>query len=647
MDTLSPNNAALPPEAPLAMPVQSLTQAPAHRPAPTNPPLTWLARALVLGGALALTGLATAEISRVLGLARWTVTGVALTTLFAALFVWLALSFTSALAGLPALLRHRPAPKPALPRTRTALLMPLYNENIARIAPALAAMRAALHEAGATPSFDLFLLSDSTSPPAHQAEWAAFRLLRTTPGPALFYRRRATNTGRKAGNIAEWVTRFGAAYEHFLILDADSLMEAETLLALVAEMQRQPRIALLQTLPLLSEGETLFARLQQFAGQAYGPLIAAGLSAWNGAEGNYWGHNALIRTRAFAEACGLPELPGRKPFGGHILSHDFVEAALLRRAGWAVRMLPLLPGSHEAGPPTLPDMAVRDRRWCQGNLQHAAVLPARGLHWLSRLHMATGIAAYASAPLWLASLLLGIAVALQARFLRPDYFPATHTLFPQWPVVDPERALFMFAATLAILLAPKLLALAALIATGQARGFGGPARLLASAALEILLSALLAPITMVTQAAQFVQVLRGRDSSWNAQNRAGTGLHWREALRFAAPHVVLGLLLLVLALAVAPLLAAWMAPVLAGLILAPALVALTSSTAAGARLRRHGLLLTPTEHAPSPLLRAAAAAPPPDRSLPHARAADHPRHTLPLPHPRGPRPAPPDGPPAG
>ena len=660
MDNLSPDDAALPPEAPLAMPVQSLAQAPPRRRPPGNPPLTWLYRALVLGGALALTVLATAEISRVLGLARWTVTGVALTALFAALFLWLALSFTSALAGLPALLRHRPSPIPALPRTRTALLMPLYNEDIARIAPALAAMRAALHDAGATPAFDLFLLSDSTSPPAHEAEWAAFRLLRTTPGPALFYRRRATNTGRKAGNIAEWVTRFGAAYEHFLILDADSLMEAETFLTLVAEMERQPRTALLQTLPLLSDGETLFARLQQFAGQAYGPLIAAGLSAWNGAEGNYWGHNALIRTRAFAEACGLPELPGRKPFGGHILSHDFVEAALLRRAGWAVRMLPLLPGSHEAGPPTLPDMAVRDRRWCQGNLQHAAVLPASGLHPLSRLHMATGIAAYASAPLWLASLLLGIAVALQARFLRPDYFPATHTLFPQWPVVDPERALFMFAATLAILLAPKLLALGAILATGQARGFGGPARLVASAALEILLSALLAPITMVTQAAQFVQVLRGRDSGWNAQNRAGTGLHWRDAMRFAAPHVVLGVLLLVLALSVAPLLAAWMAPVLAGLILAPALVALTSSTTAGARLRRHGLLLTPTEHAPSPLLRAAAAAPPfclhapprpisppPDRSLPHARAADHPWHPLPLPNARGPRPAPPDGPPAG
>jgi len=171
--------------------------------------------------------------------------------------------------------------------------------------------------------------------------------------------------------------------------------------------------------------------------------------------------------------------------------------------------------------------------------------------------------------------------------------------------VDPQRALFMFLATLAVLLAPKLLALAALLATGRSRGFGGPARLLASATLEILLSALLAPITMLTQAAQFVQVLRGTDSGWNTQNRAGTGMAWQQAWRFAAPHVLLGLLLLVLSLAVAPLLAAWMAPVLTGLILAPALLVLTSSTEAGTRLRRHGLLLTPTEHAPSALMRAA------------------------------------------
>ncbi len=643
-----PGHEALPAEAPLAMPVQDLARAPPPGPPPLSPPLMWLRRLLVVGGALALTAAATAEMSLVLGLARFTVTGLALTALFALLFIWLALSFTSALAGLPALLSRRSPPAAPLPRTRTALLMPVYNEDMARIAPALAAMRAALATANAAPWFDLFVLSDSTDAARQEAEWAAIRLLRATPGPALHYRHRPKNTDRKAGNIAEWVGRFGAAYPQFLILDADSLMEAETLLALVAEMERQPDTALVQTLPVLAGGQTLFARLQQFASAAYGPLIAAGITAWHGAEGNYWGHNALIRTRAFAAACGLPHLPGRKPFGGAILSHDFVEAALLRRAGWAVRMLPLLPGSHEAGPPTLPDMAVRDRRWCQGNLQHAAVLPARGLHWVSRLHMATGIAAYASAPLWLGFLLLGIAVALQGRFLRPEYFPQTHTLFPQWPIIDPERALHMFAATLLVLLAPKLLALSALLLRGRAGGFGGPARLLAGAALEIVLSALLSPITMLTQARQFVQVLRGADSGWQAQRRGGSDTAWREAWqeagRFAVVHVVLGLVLLTLALSVAPLLAAWMAPVLLGLVAAPALLALSSSTAAGTWLRQRGLLSTPDEVTPSPLLRAAAAQPPfclQAQAQPlaqrfhHARAPDHPWHPVPLSHPGG------------
>jgi len=624
--TAPAGRALLPAEAPLAMPPQFFDRAPPAPPAPTGPPLISVRRALVIGGALALTTAATAEMSLVIGLARWTVSGIALTVLFSLLFLWLALSFTSALAGFAVLLRSaRVTPPPHLPRTRTALLMPVYNEDTARVARALAAMRAALADADAADAFDFFLLSDSTDPARRAEEARAVGRLHVVPGPALHYRHRPANTGRKAGNIAEWVRRFGAAYEQFLILDADSVMEASTLLALVAEMERQPDTGLVQTLPLLHGGETLFARLQQFAGQLYGPLIAAGLAWWHGAEGNYWGHNAMIRTRAFAEAAGLPDLPGRPPFGGAILSHDFVEAALLRRAGWAVRMLPLLPGSHEAGPPTLPDMAVRDRRWCQGNLQHAAVLPARGLHWMSRLHMASGIAAYASAPFWLAFLLLGIAVALQARFLRPEYFPAGHTLFPLWPVVDPERALRVFGLTLMVLLAPKLLALAEVLVSARAHAFGGRIRLLASALLEILLSALLSPITMLTQAVQCVSILRGSDAGWQTQRREGDRVTWHNSWRFTRLHVLLGIVLLALSLSVEPLLAAWMAPVLVGLVLAPALVAFSASTAVGRALGRHSLLATPDETAPSPLLRKAC-----QRSA-NAPPAYHPHYAVPLP----------------
>ncbi|MBN8900272.1 MAG: glucans biosynthesis glucosyltransferase MdoH, partial [Rhodospirillales bacterium] len=363
---------------------------------------------------------------------------------------------------------------------------------------------------------------------------AAYLRLRAAIGdtPRLYYRRRAKNTARKAGNIADWVMRFGGAYPQFLILDADSVMAGDTLLQLVATMEAHPDVGLVQTLPIIAGGTTLFARMQQFAGRVYGPLIAHGIAWWHGAEGNYWGHNALIRTQAFAENGGLPELRGRKPFGGHIMSHDFVEAALIRRGGWAVHMLPALRGSYEESPPSLTDLAVRDRRWCQGNLQHAAVLPARGLHWVSRLHLLTGIGSYITAPLWLMFLLCGILISLQARFITPDYFPAGKALFPQWPVIDPVRAMWVFIGTMALLLIPKLLGTCAVLLRGpDRRGCGGTIRLLLSVILETIVAGLLAPVVMLTQSIDVVAILLGRDSGWNAQRRDDGSIPLRETAR--------------------------------------------------------------------------------------------------------------------
>ncbi|TCH96148.1 glucans biosynthesis glucosyltransferase MdoH [Roseococcus sp. SYP-B2431] len=612
MDGLSralPGFELLPPEWPMAMPAQDLSRAP--RPGvtrrPSAPPLMWLRRLLVVGSALALTGIATAEMSLVLGLSRWSVMGVVMTAIFAMLFVWIALAFTSALAGLVSMaLASDPlglrAPVPRL-RSRTALLMPVYNESVAHWRATLAAMRASFEAAGASGHFDIFVLSDTTDPAIRDAEAEAAMAFGQAAGPAVFYRHRTDNKGRKAGNIEEWVRRFGGAYEQFLILDADSLMEAGTIVTLSAAMERHDDVGLIQTLPLLHGGETLFARLQQFAGQVYGPLIAQGLAWWSGADSNYWGHNAMIRTRAFASAAGLPRLPGRKPFGGDILSHDFVEAALMRRAGWAIHLAPLTGGSYEQGPPTLPDLAVRDRRWCQGNLQHAAVIGTAGLHPLSRLHMATGIAAYLSAPFWLGFLVLGLAVSLQARFIRPEYFPKSHALFPQWPVVDPERALWVFAGTFLLLLAPKFMALIALVVARRGRG---GIRVLASGVLEILVSSLLSPVTMLTQAQQVAGILLGRDGGWSAQRREGEAITFRAALRLARAHLALGVVLTALAVAINPLLAAWMAPVLVGLLAAPWLIAWTASTRLAAWLRARGLLTVPTEEAPSDVLLRAA-----------------------------------------
>jgi membrane glycosyltransferase len=595
---------ALPPEAPLAMPTQSLRIAPAATARPASTPgAIGLRRFLVIGGAIALSVGGTYEMYLVLGGNALTALTVFMLLLFLALFAWIALSFTSALAGFVSLVlgggRRLIARDLVMPTSRTALLMPTYNENPSRVTAGLQAIDESLRALDAGGAFDIFILSDTVEPEVWIAEEAAFLALRqrTDGDHRIFYRRRAQNTARKAGNIADWVTRFGSAYPQFLILDADSVMTGEILIRLVTAMERHPDVGLIQTLPVITGGTTLFARLQQFAGRVYGPLIAHGIAWWHGAEGNYWGHNALIRTRAFAEQAGLPELRGRKPFGGHIMSHDFVEAALIRRGGWAVHMMPGLVGSYEESPPSLIDLSVRDRRWCQGNLQHAAVLlTARGVAWTSRLHLLTGIGSYLTSPLWLLFLLTGIVITLRARFVPPDYFPAGKSLFPQWPVIDPVRAMWLFVGTMGLLLAPKLLGTIAIVLRGrERRGCGGVVRLLLSLLIETVISGLIAPVVMLTQSIDVCQILLGRDSGWSTQRRDDGGVMLREIARRYRRHTVLGVLLGGIAWAVSPYLALWMLPVVLGLALAIPLATLTGQRRAGLALRRMGLLRIPEE----------------------------------------------------
>jgi membrane glycosyltransferase len=600
----------LPPPSPLAMPVQSFREAPKgveRRPAPV--PGLALRRVLVIGGAAAMTALGGWQMYLVLNGAGQSLLGWTVLVLFVILFAWISLAFTSALSGLVSMLsrpgeRGQEGALPAL-QGRTALLMPCYNEHPARVAAGLQAIYESLDATGRLAHFDLFLLSDTTDPDVWIAEEAAFLALRERTGGhgRIFYRRRPKNTERKAGNIADWVRRFGGAYPLMLILDADSVMEGATIVRLAAMMEAEPETGLIQTLPVIVNGTTLFARMQQFAGRVYGPLIAHGIARWHGTEGNYWGHNAIIRTAAFAEQAGLPVLRGRTPFGGHILSHDFVEAALIRRGGWAVRMAPDLAGSFEEGPPSLTDVAVRDRRWCQGNLQHAAVLPTKGLHWVSRLHLMMGIGSYVTSPLWLVFLLAGVLISLQSRFVRPEYFGDERRLFPNWPQVDPVLAGQLFGATMAVLLAPKLMAYLVLVCDRRARrASGGGVRAFLGVLIETLLGGLIAPVAMLIQSSAVVGVLLGRDSGWNAQRRDDGGVPLRAVLAGYWPYTVFGLLLAGAAYAVSTPLFLWMTPVLVGLGLAVPLVMLTSSRRAGRALARLGLLRTAEEAAPPPAL---------------------------------------------
>ncbi len=601
----------------MAMPMQSLRMAPKSEPFPTTaPPGVGLRRVLVIGGAVLLTIGAAEQMYLVLNGNGPTTLGIVVLAFFVTLFAWIALAFTSALAGFVASLQSKAllgiAPDGPLPELqgRTALLMPTYNENPGRLMAGVQAIYESLELTGCLDCFDIFILSDTTQPDVWIAEEAAFLSLRErTSGHArIFYRRRPENTERKAGNIAEWVRRWGGAYPYMLTLDADSLMAGETIVRITAALEQNAGVGLIQTLPVIIGGRTLFARMQQFAGKVYGPLIAQGITWWHGSEGNYWGHNAVIRTHAFAAQAGLPVLRGRKPFGGHILSHDFVEAALMRRGGWAVHMVPSLGGSYEESPPSLTDVAIRDRRWAQGNLQHVSVLGGRGLHWVSRLHLAMGIGSYVTSPLWLVFLLLGVLISLQARFVRPEYFGLEKALFPNWPAVDPVLAQWVFVATMAVLLAPKLLAyILLLLDRTLRRSCGGAVRAFASMLIETVLGGLIAPVAMLIQASAVAGIMLGRDSGWNVQRRDMDGFRLHEVWGSYWRYTVFGIALAGCTYPVSPALFLWMMPVLAGLGLAVPLVALTASAGCGGALRRAGLLQITEEAEPPPVLTRAAA----------------------------------------
>ncbi len=603
--------ACMPPEAPLAMPMQSLAQFDRSEHLKDSGRHggfgTLLARLFVFGGGFAITAYGAYQMYEVVAVGGVTPPEWALVVLFVANFSWIALAFSSAVAGFLWLLFMAPKP-PVLPaslRERTAIVMPIYNEAPARIFGALQAMFEDVAASGLNQSFDWYFLSDTTDPDVFIAEEQAFIAIRQRLGQdsRIFYRHRPKNTHRKAGNIEDFVTRWGDRYAHMVVLDADSLMTGHAIVTLAAAMEADPDAGIIQTLPLIVNRNTLFARVQQFAARIYGPVIAAGVSVWMGRAGNYWGHNAIIRTKAFAAHCGLPVLRGRPPFGGHILSHDFVEAALMLRAGYGVYMLPTLGGSFEESPPSLIDLSARVRRWCQGNLQHLRILTAKGLHLASRQHFVTGIMAYVASPLWMLQLLIGITLVLQASYIKPEYFSSDFTLFPAWPRFDAARSLDLFTLTMAILLLPKLFGLLLALVQGRTRrGSGGAVRLALSTMFEIIMSALLAPSMMLIQAGHVMHFAFGFDTGWNPQRRDDGSIPFKAIVRRHRSHVAMGVLTLIAGFSISTSLVAWMSPTILGLILAIFLSWSTGLLNVGLAFRRAGLLLTPEEQSKPPLV---------------------------------------------
>ena len=465
---------------------------------------------------------------------------------------------------------------------RTAIVMPICNEDVATVFAGLRATCESLAATGALSLFDIYVLSDTADPALRAAEQQAWQRLRQTlgddavPGSGrVFYRWRRRRTRRKAGNVADFCRRWGRNYRYMVVLDADSIMHGDTLVALVRLMEQNPRAGIVQTLPQGFGHGTVHARGQQFGNRVSGRLFALGMAYWQLGESHYWGHNAILRIEPFMRHCGLGLLPGRGGLAGEILSHDFVEAALMRRAGWEVWLAPHLSGSWEQHPANLLDELQRDRRWCQGNLQNARLLAEPGWRPAHRVMFATGALSYLVAPLWLGFVTLGL--------FSGTFGAASGGLW---------------ALTLVLLLLPRLLGPLVVQLRGEQHVYGGSARLWGSAWLELLLSALQAPVRMLAHSLFVLASLTGLRLDWKSPSRLAAAVAWRDALSRIGLLTLPALALLLLALHRGDTGVPQWAPLLLPLLLAVPLTVWSGGVAAGRRLQRAGWLSVPEEQQP-------------------------------------------------
>jgi len=538
---------------------------------------------------------------------------IALLVLFVVLFAHIATGFCTALIGFFVVNRGGDScritntadwtPGRDQPLAGTAVIMPVYNEDVSRVFEGLRVIYRSVQEARQLEHFDFFILSDSDQPNQWiQEEVAWVELCKQVGGLGrIFYRKRRQAINRKSGNVADFLRRWGRNYRYMVVLDADSLMTGQTLVRLVGLMEKNPAVGIIQTAPHIVNGETLYARMQQFANRLYSPLFLAGLNYWQQHDANYWGHNAILRVQPFMEHCCLPDLPGREPFGGRILSHDFVEAALMRKAGWQVWIAPDLDGSFEEGPPSLIDSAKRDRRWCQGNLQHSWLLFARGFRPVNRLHLFLGIMGYVASPLWFLFLLLSsinvFGVVASSGFAA---LPEAYTSVFGYQVEVPE-ALTLFAFTMLLLFLPKALSVIVTLRNRElTNAFGGSSRVVLSALFESAASTLLAPINMLFNSKFVIFTLLGQGVSWVTQRRRldEDGTDWREAILTHAGHTAIGLVWGLSAFILVPQFFWWLSPVLAGLAFSIPLSIFLSKTGFGQASLRLGIFLTPEETRP-------------------------------------------------
>ena len=536
---------------------------------------------------------------------------IAIVVNFAVLFSWISFSFWSNVAGFWSLWRN--SKKFAVTEilnasaerlhSRTAVLMPICNEDVGRCFAGMSAIYESVAATGEIEKFDFYILSD-TGDAARQKqeeqEWE--KVCRTLSGfGRIFYRHRRVNIKRKSGNIADFLRRWSRNYDYMIVLDADSLMSGDMIVRLARCMEQSPNVGMIQTAPTIVNRESLFARVQQFASRVYGPLFTASLHFWQLGESYYWGHNAIIRADAFVEHCGLARLPGDPPLGGEILSHDFVEAALMGRAGFEIWLAHDWSGSYEESPPNILDELKRDRRWCQGNLQHLRLLFGDRIRCGHRAIMAMGIMAYASALFWAMFLVFSSAEVIVQSTTIPVYFSPQPSLFPLWPIWHPELTIAVLTTTGVLLVLPKLLSYALILKRREGAAFGGPGRLLLGIAMEIVFSTLMAPLRLWFHCKFVLLTLLGRQIKWNAQARnSETG--WAEAVDQHGFATLLAVSWMAVAISWNATLAWWLLPVSLPLMIAVPLSVYSSRLAVGQAIQGWQLFRIPEEGAAPPVV---------------------------------------------
>ena len=511
---------------------------------------------------------------------------------------WTVLGFWNAVIGI--VLQHGPGDpsksiypfypqgqgsQPIALSSRTALTIFLRNEDPRPVFARIEAMQKSLQATGLQRHFRFFVLSDTSEPDIIQLEEAGFDLVAAhvvaDGGNRPVYRRRADNAGYKAGNIQDFLKEHGSRYDFFLPLDSDSVMSGDVMIRLVAAMEARPELGILQTLVVGVPAESGFARMFQF-GMRHGMRSFTLGSAWWSADcGPYWGHNALIRAAAFEAHCNLPVLPGSPPLGGHVLSHDQLEATYMRRGGYEVRVLPIETQSFEANPPTLLEFAKRDLRWCQGNMQYWRFLFEPGLKPLSRFQLFQAVLMYVAPPAWI------VATFAAAWKGVTGGFDATYIELGFWSFIT----IFLLSVT------PKIAGVVDVLLTpGAIRSYGGPLRFGLSAVIELLASMIMAPIVAVYVSVFLIGLLFGRSVTWSGQNRDRLGVTLYTAIKAMGLQTLIGV---VLATIITGLIGGyaifWALPVVAGLCLAIPFTVFTASQRFGYWTTRLGLFAIPEE----------------------------------------------------